>query len=44
MRILGDGEVGGKNGADRHGGEDGAAFLKVEGVGLAEDEGKGGKG
>lgn len=44
MRFLGDGEVGCKDATDRHGSEDGAAFLEVERVGCAEDEGQGGEG
>lgn len=44
MRILGNGEVGGEDATDRHGSEYGAAFLEVEGVGCAENEGEGGEG
>ena len=44
VRLLDDGEVGGEDATDGHCGEDGAAFLEVEGVGCPKDEGKGGKG
>lgn len=44
MRILGDGEVGGKDTTDRHGSKDGTTFFEVEGVGCAEDQGEGSEG